>query len=59
MAVKRFGSNQFVTIYGRMVNNDAYLCFDVLGCIDKNEFESLKFTIDLDGFDEAMNDAEE
>ena len=59
MAVKRFGSNQFVTIYGRMVNKEPYLCFDVLGCIDKNEFESLKFTIDLDGFDEAMSDAEE
>ena len=42
-----------------MVNNEPHLCFDVLGCIDKNVFESLKFTIDLDGFDEAMSDAEE
>jgi hypothetical protein len=30
-----------------------------LGCKDKTEFQSLNFGIDLDGFTEAMSDAEE
>jgi hypothetical protein len=59
MASKRFNSNQFVTIYGRLVENQPTLCFDVLGCKDKTEFQSLNFGIDLDGFTEAMSDAEE
>ena len=59
MAVKRFHSNQFVTIYGRIVDGEPFLCFDVLGCQDKSEFQSLDFGIDLDGFQEVMNDAEE
>ena len=59
MAIKRFNSNQFVTIYGRLVEGKPTLCFDVLGCIDKTVFESLNFGFDLDGFTEAMSDAEE
>ena len=59
MASKRFGSNQFVTIYGRIVENEPFICFDVLGCKDKAEFQSLNFGIDLEGFDEALDDAEE
>ena len=59
MAVKRFHSNQFVTIYGRVVAGEPFLCFDVLGCQDKSEFQSLDFGIDLDGFQEVMDDAEE
>jgi hypothetical protein len=59
MASKRFGSNQFATVYGRMVGGVPTLCFDVLGCEDKASFQSLDFGIDLDGFDEAMSDAEE
>ena len=59
MASKRFASNQFVTIYGRIVEKEPFLCFDLLGCKDKTEFQSLNFDIDLDGFEEAMSDAEE
>jgi hypothetical protein len=42
-----------------LVEGEPTLCFDVLGCKDKAEFQSLNFGIDLDGFTEAMSDAEE
>ena len=59
MASKRFGSNQFVTLYGRIVDGNPMMCFDVLGCKDKAEFQSLDYGIDLDGFSEAMDGSEE
>jgi hypothetical protein len=59
MASQRFGSNQFVTLYGRIVDGNPMMCFDVLGCKDKAEFQSLDYGIDLDGFSEAMDDGEE
>jgi hypothetical protein len=59
MAVKRFGSNEFVQIYGRVIDGKPVLYFDMLGCKDEAEFQSLDFGIDLEGFQEALDDSEE
>jgi len=42
-----------------LVDGEPTICFDVLGCKDEAEFRSLNFAIDLEGFTEAMSDAEE
>lgn len=47
MAMKRYGGNQFVQIYGRVKDEESWLRIDLLGCQDTSTFRSINFGIDL------------
>ncbi|MBT60616.1 MAG: hypothetical protein CMA63_03565 [Euryarchaeota archaeon] len=59
MAMKRFGSNQFVQVYGVVKGEESWLRIDVFGCLNRTELRSLHFGLDLATFQQLALKEEE